>query len=76
VDTAVACTTDRGNATYLRNESDAVWVLRNKVGTTYCHWFESLRIVSFRSIFGTDRVLLVPKGVITTGLPSKPSRAG
>jgi hypothetical protein len=69
VDKIVACTTDQGTETYLRNESDAVWTLHNTLDANYFTWSDSARIKSFRSIFESDQVLLTPKGVITATVP-------
>jgi hypothetical protein len=69
VDKIVACTTDLGTETYLRNESDAVWALHNSLDARYFAWSDNLRIASFRSIFESDHVLLAPKGVITATVP-------
>jgi hypothetical protein len=69
VDKIVACTTDSGTETYLRNESDAVWTLHDSLDARYFSWSDSLRIKSFRSIVKSDQVLLTPKGVITATVP-------
>jgi hypothetical protein len=71
VDDIVACTTVDGGATYLKNDSDAVWVLSNTgtIDGTAFRWDESLRMASFRSVFGSSQVLLVPAGVVTSTLP-------
>ncbi|TDU91017.1 hypothetical protein EV138_4618 [Kribbella voronezhensis] len=71
VDKIVACVNDAGTATYLRNESDAVWVLHNNGRTTagVTHWSPTLDITSFRNVF-TTRALLPPKDVITTSIPT------
>ena len=71
LDKIVACTTGDGKATYLKNESDAVWTLRNTgtVSGTAFRWGDDLKKDSFRSLFEPSRVLLVPGGVITSTLP-------
>ena len=72
VDKIVACVDDQGTATYLRNESDAVWVLHDNgtSGAKVTHWSPNLNITSFRSVFTARRGLLPPKDVITTAIPT------
>lgn len=70
VDKIVACINDQATMTYLRNESDAVWVLHDNgtSGAPVSHWSPNLNITSFRNVFDTLR-LLPPKDVITTRIP-------
>jgi hypothetical protein len=77
VDKIVACVNDDETATYLRNESDAVWLLHDNgsSGATVEHWSPNLHITSFRSVFATPEGvlppgLLAPKDVITTRIPT------
>lgn len=71
VDKIVACVNDQGTTTYLRNESDAVWVLHDNgsSGAPVNHWSTNLRISSFRSVF--QRLsLLPPEESVTTTIPT------
>jgi hypothetical protein len=71
LDDIVACTTLTGTATYLKNDSDAVWTFHNRGSTPgrVQPWNEELVASSFRSIVGPQRALMVPRAVVTVNLP-------
>lgn len=76
LDDIVACTNEVGSATYLKNNSDAVWSLRNlgSVPATAFSWGETLTASSFRSVFGPEQVLMVPQAVLTANVPPQALR--
>ncbi|QNE18927.1 hypothetical protein F1D05_14670 [Kribbella qitaiheensis] len=71
IDKITACTTVSGATTYLENNSDAVWVLRNtgSVDGDVTPWGDTLTMTSYRGIFAAGRNFLVPGGVVTVDLP-------
>jgi hypothetical protein len=66
-----ACTTTDGANLYLKNNSNAVWVLRttDKIAGKVRLLQDNRTRTSFRNVFANGRQLLVPGGVVTVDLP-------
>jgi hypothetical protein len=71
IDKIIACTTTAGATLYLKNNSNAVWELRNtgKVAGTARPWQDNRTRTSFRNVFAKGRQLLIPGGIVTVNLP-------
>jgi hypothetical protein len=71
IDKIIACTTTAGASLYLKNNSNAIWVLRNtgQVAGTVRPWQDNRTRTSFRNVFAKGRPLLIPGGVVTANLP-------
>jgi hypothetical protein len=71
IDKIIACTTTAGGSLYLKNNSNAVWVLSTtgKTAVTVRAWQDNRTRTSFRKVFAKGRPLLVPGGVVTANLP-------
>lgn len=80
IDKIDACTTRSQTSIYLKNNSDAVWILHhtgNRPGTV-APWQDDAAMSTFRAIVSTDQfrnivssgqTLLVPGGAVTVDLP-------
>jgi hypothetical protein len=66
-----ACTTRAQGSIYLRNNSDAVWVLHHTGSRsgTVAPWQDDAAMSMFRTIVTSGPTLLVPGGAVTVNLP-------
>ena len=66
-----ACTTEAQNSTYLKNNSDAVWVLSatGSVVGTVTSWGDDAAKSSFRGVFKAGQRFLLPGSAVTVNLP-------